>query len=152
MQRESFWIKSGHFFFLFFVMNLIGLVAYSYMTPETLVWYSHLPKPSLTPPNAYFGIAWTILFFLISLSGAWLWDKASFFWFKGQVVFIFLWSFCFFFLHLPQVAFYVLLLLIICEIETILTFYPKSKGGSLLLIPLLVWSLFALYLNGVIIL
>ena len=39
-------------------------------------WYDELDKPPQTPPDATFGIAWTILYVLIALAG-WLAWRAS---------------------------------------------------------------------------
>ncbi len=152
MQRESFLNKLGHFLFLFFLLNFIGFIASCYMTDETLLWYRGLSRSTLTPPDFYFGAVWGILFILISLSGTLVWGKAPFLWFKIQTLLIFLWSFCFFFLHMPLLAFYVLILLIFSEVKNIKIFFPKSKVSGILLLPLLLWSLFALYLNFVIVL
>ena len=37
-------------------------------------FYASLIKPELTPPNWIFPIVWTILFFLIGLSGYFVWN------------------------------------------------------------------------------
>ena len=39
-------------------------------------WYDRLDKPSFTPPDATFGIVWTVLYVLIALAG-WLTWRAT---------------------------------------------------------------------------
>ena len=38
-------------------------------------WYSQLQKPDITPPDWVFGLAWTILYLLMGISGFLVWKK-----------------------------------------------------------------------------
>lgn len=61
-----------------------------------------------------------------------------------------LWSFVFFGLHLPGLAFFEILALWFAIIWTIVNFYRISKLAAYLLLPYILWVSFAAYLNYVI--
>lgn len=61
-----------------------------------------------------------------------------------------LWSFIFFGLHLPGLAFFEILALWFAIIWTIVNFYRISKLAAYLLLPYVLWVSFAAYLNYVI--
>jgi len=116
-------------------------------------WYLE-NKPSITPPNYVFPIVWNILFFLIALSLYFAWIKTN----KKQkkkVALVFganlflnvLWSFLFFTLQKPLLAFFDLLLLLATIVLMISTTYKIEKKPAYLLIPYLVWVCFAGVLN-----
>ena len=147
MQPKSIWHQLGELLFLLIVVNLIGFIGSLYMTPETLAWYHQLNNSPLTPPDWIFGVVWSILFFLMALSMFLVWGRASPRWFATQLFFNMLWSFAFFYLHSPLLAEFILLGLIFSLMMNIYLFYKISKLAGFLLIPTLLWSLFALYLN-----
>lgn len=82
----------------------------------------------------------------------WLWTGS---WQKVNVIAIFsiqlflnaLWSFLFFRLHAPGLAFVDLLALWAAILYTIINFYRISKAAAYLLIPYILWVSFAGYLN-----
>jgi translocator protein len=120
-------------------------------------WYSSLLKAPWSPPKWVFGPAWTLIYILISIA---LWliyqsphkhKKAAYLLFALQLILNALWSILFFVLHLPGIAFLELLLLFGIIIATGLTFYKIRPSAGLLLIPYLIWVLYALTLNGAII-
>ncbi len=139
-------------------------------------WYATLVKPELAPPNWIFAPVWTILFFIlgVSLYVVWkndfrvvnpvftkkAWNKLSErLWtgdlqklntiaiFSVQYILNILWSFVFFGLHSPGLAFFVLLALWFSIIYLIINFYRISKIAGYLLIPYILWVSFAGYLN-----
>lgn len=67
--------------------------------------------------------------------------------FAIQYILNILWSFIFFKLHLPLVAFFEILALWIAIIFTIFNFYRISKLAAYLLLPYILWVSFAGYLN-----
>lgn len=124
-------------------------------TPSIPTWYAGLVKPSFNPPSWIFAPVWTILFllmavalYLILLKGSQ--DKQAK---LGMIVFFaqlflnLLWSFLFFFLHNPALAFYDIVLLWIMILLTILQFKKIDKAAAYLLIPYIVWVSFAALLN-----
>jgi len=116
-------------------------------------WYDSV-KPSITPPNYVFPIVWNILFFMIALSLYFAWISAN----KKQkkeVASVFainlflnlLWSFFFFKLQRPSLAFAELVVLEASILAMILTTQKVNKESSYLLIPYLLWVTFAGVLN-----
>lgn len=148
MQKKSVWTQLGRFLFLLILVNLVGYIASSYMTADTLNWYHGLNNSPLTPPDWAFGIVWSVLFFMMALSYFLVWGRASPRWFVIQLLGNMLWSFCFFYLRSTLLGFICVLFLIFALIMNIRSFSKVSKISGLLLLPTLLWCVFALYLNG----
>lgn len=116
-------------------------------------WYQSI-KPSITPPNYVFPIAWTTLFILIAISLYFAWTRANE---KQKITVAILFAFSFFFnviwtlfyfnLHNVGLALIDLLLLWISIIAIILVVRKISKASAYLLIPYLMWITFAGVLN-----
>ena len=87
---------------------------------------------------------------MIKISMFLVWNKASPRFFALQLMCTALWPFVFFYLHSVQGGIGVIIALIVLLVLTIKTFYPVSKTAGLLLVPQLLWSFFALYLNSAI--
>lgn len=116
-------------------------------------WYESV-KPSITPPNIVFPIAWTTLFALIAIA-MYLSLSNS----KGEIrknlaimfgmnlVFNVLWSLLFFKMHYPSLAFVDLILLWFSAIMIMRTCWNVSKPASWLLLPYVLWLTFAGILN-----
>jgi len=66
-------------------------------------------------------------------------------------IFIYLWSYLFFGQHDMAGAFYVIIGIIIVAELMIITAFHNNKRASYILIPYLLWILFATYLNATII-
>ena len=147
MQRKSVWRSAGRLFFLLLLVNTIGYIGRTYMTPQTMIWYHSLPNSSLTPPDWVFPITWSILFTLMAISAFLVWGRASPRWFVAQLIMNMLWSFSFFYLKNPILAAGIVVLMLIFLILNIISFGKVSKIAGGLLIPTFIWSLFALYLN-----
>lgn len=64
-----------------------------------------------------------------------------------QYLFNIKWSFIFFGMHLPGLAFFVILALWVSILYTIVNFYRISKLAAYLLLPYILWVSFAVYLN-----
>ena len=117
-------------------------------------WYSTLNKPFLTPPPAYFPIAWTILYILMAISFGIILTKPkskdkslAISFFVLQLIFNLIWSFIFFeqkniLLALIDIIFIGIFLTI-----TMIYFYKLSKIAFGLLIPYCLQIIFAIYLN-----
>ena len=152
MQHNSLFQKVCRLVFLLVLVNVIGYIASGYMTPETLKWYHALPQSKLTPPDALFGVVWSLLFTLQAISAFLVWGKVTPRYFALQLALNMLWSFCFFYLRSPLAAFFTLILFTLAVIATIKSFYKASKVASWLMLPTLLWALFAMYLNVMILL
>ena len=151
-MSKSVWQKALRLFFLLCLVNVVGYIAAGYMTPMTQMWYDGLLKSALNPPEIVFPVVWSTLFLCLAVSAFLVWGKASPRWFVFQLIFNMLWSFAFFFLHRPDIALGVTVLLLISIYKTFRAFYPVSKISGILQVPVFLWCLFALYLNLMIVL
>lgn len=116
-------------------------------------WYVSINKPSFNPPNWIFGPVWTLLYILMGIAFFLIWksdapskEKAYLF-FALQLILNFFWSIIFFHFHATGAALMEIILLWICILLSILSFYPISKPAAYLLIPYLLWVSFATVLN-----
>jgi translocator protein len=118
-------------------------------------WYYSLEQPAWAPPDYMFGIIWTSIFAMIAVSGVLAWEKAptrreteislGLFALNG---FLNLgWSFLFFRLHRPDLAFYELIALWLSVLILIVFCGRFSKWSAILLVPYLIWVTIAGALN-----
>ncbi len=129
------------------------------ITKDSFSVYKMLERPPLSPPSFIFPIVWTILYIMMG--------AASYFAARSSapesgrglslygiyLVTNFLWPVLFFKKGLFLLAAAELVLSIVILASTILFFAKSDKLAGILMIPVLIWNLFALYLNiGVVIL
>ena len=134
--------------FCILFVEMAGLFGSIATAPSVKTWYLTLAKPSFNPPSWIFAPVWTILFFLMGIALYLVWTKKNnLFWFWVQLLLNILWSFIFFGLHLPNIAFLEIIFLWIAILMTIIKFRSYNKTASLLLVPYLLWVTFASFLN-----
>lgn len=118
--------------------------------------YKEIVKPPLSPPSIVFPIVWTILFTLMGISAAMIYNNtiasklerdSALLTYGISLVFNFFWSIIFFNLQMYLFAFIWLLALLYFIIKTIIKYYKIDKTAAYLQIPYLVWVTFAGYLN-----
>jgi tryptophan-rich sensory protein len=115
-------------------------------------WYALLNKPYFNPPDWIFGPVWTTLYLMMTIS-IWLyWNSKNKNMNTVYIYFIHLifnttWSIVFFVFHNIVFALLILLILISFIILLIKKFSNINKLSAYLLIPYLLWCLFALALN-----
>jgi len=130
-----------------------GLLGSLATMPNIAGWYAGLVKPSFNPPNWIFGPVWTILFVLMGVALYLVWiDKnnikqTAYLFFVLQLIFNILWSYLFFALHNPFIAFLLIIFLWILILLNIIYFYKINKIAGWLLAPYIFWVSFALVLN-----
>ena len=133
------------------VCLLVGFIAWMLTSTSIDTWYSTLTKPSFNPPNWVFGPAWTILYIMMGIALYLVWNSSNnriaITFFMIQLALNFLWSFLFFALENPLIAFIEILLLLGMIILTAVQFYPVSRTAAFLLIPYILWVIFASVLN-----
>lgn len=152
-------MKQQHFLMslvIFIIVCLsVGIIG-SFWTKETIsTWYPSLAKPSWTPPDWIFGPVWTCLYIMIAVSG-WLIYKAAYshkrsislMLYAGQLALNFIWPFLFFSLRSPILGLIDIVLLCLLIILTIINAWPVRRLASLLLIPYLIWVMYAITLNA----
>ena len=116
-------------------------------------WYYNLLKPPLTTPDCFFSPVWAILYFSILMALLLYFfkpaqnKKSGYIYFTAQLIFNLLWTPVFFYMKNIVLALIVIILLDTFVILTIKFFYNVSKISGLILIPYLIWVLFATYLN-----
>ncbi|MBQ3133140.1 MAG: tryptophan-rich sensory protein [Clostridia bacterium] len=115
--------------------------------------YESLIQPPLAPPGWLFPVVWTILYILMAI-GVWLvlqtrepgtYEAVQRY--ILQLLVNVLWPLIFFRLEWRLFAFFWLLLLLVLVSLTFASFRKFSKPAAYLLIPYLLWLLFAGYLN-----
>lgn len=152
--RRSF--ASSVLAFLVLLLTCFGTAAIGASLTSTSVdgWYQTLAKPSWTPPDWVFGPVWTVLYFLMAVSGWLVWQKSgiaaargAWLLFVAQLVLNALWLGFFFAMHSPAFAFVEILALWAAIAGTITAFWQHSRRASFLLVPYLAWSSFAAVLN-----
>lgn len=117
-------------------------------------WYASLAKPSWNPPSGVFGPVWTILYLLMGVAAWVVWREAGFSGarlalslFIVQLVLNALWSYLFFGLQQPMVAFVEIVVLWCTIMATMLAFWQVRPSAGALLVPYLCWVSFASALN-----
>lgn len=152
MKQKQLWISFVIFILLCLSIQIIG----SLWTMETVkTWYPALAKPSWTPPDWIFGPVWSILYIMIAISG-WLIYRAedsskrsaALIFYGCQLALNFIWSFLFFSLQSPGLGLIDIVLLCILIILTITYAWPVRPLASVLLVPYLIWVMYALTLNA----
>jgi translocator protein len=139
---------------LLIICFAVAGVGASATTPNIHQWYASLSKPVWTPPNWLFGPVWSILYLSMALA-AWLVCRkdssnslikpmAAF---AVQLVLNAAWSWIFFGLHNPGLAFIEILFLWAAIVIVIVIFWGRLALAGILLLPYLAWVSFAGVLN-----
>tara|TARA_B100000214_G_C23807206_1_gene553229 strand:+ start:123 stop:587 length:465 start_codon:yes stop_codon:yes gene_type:complete len=132
-----------------FVASAIGgFVTSIYKEP----WYSQIIQPSFSPPSWVFGPVWTSLYIMMSIS-IWIhWvsekDIKTLKIYFAHIFFNGIWSIIFFGFHQILLAFFNLLIILFFILWLVNIYYKENKLSFLLMIPYLLWSIYALLLNG----
>jgi benzodiazapine receptor len=143
-----------------FVVSLVAVYFFAFVGSlftsgnVNSAWYDSI-KPSITPPNFVFPIVWNVLFILIAFSLYFAWTKARNKKTSHKITWVFginlvlnaLWSFLFFSLKMPVIAFAELVVLWISIFAMMAVTWKIEKVSSYLLIPYLLWVTFAGVLN-----
>lgn len=139
----------------------MGYLAGISVKADNFSWYNSLNRSPLNPPNIIFPIAWSILYVLMGISIAIIINKYIdeqdleikkkiknyIFLFIIQFILNMFWTYIFFGLKSPLFGFIEIIILDILIIITIIKFKTISKAASYILIPYILWCLFASYLT-----
>ncbi|CAM2764551.1 TspO/MBR family protein [Legionella worsleiensis] len=130
---------------------LLGLITQANIYP----WYANLVKSPLTPPGYVFSIVWSLLYALLALVALLVFahDKNNSTntltaLFVAQMVMNWAWTPLFFGLHWVTLSAFWLVGLIILNLLLLIKARKNNRLVIWLLIPYLIWLLFAAYLNG----
>ncbi len=148
-------MKKGILPYILFPASAVAVGAISsVITNGSFDRFSHLRQPPLSPPEWLFPIVWTILYIMMGVAAARVYRSAQ----PGsdralalyciQLFLAFLWPIIFFKFEARLVALIELGVLIILIIRTMMKFLRIDKSAGLMLLPYMLWSLFAFYLNA----
>lgn len=123
------------------------------LTKDSMMQFSLLNRPPLSPPGWLFPVVWTVLFllmgyasYLVSRSGS-VQKRPALILYAIQLIVNFFWSIFFFNFEWYLFSFFWLVLLWVLILLTIRAFWRISPTAAILLIPYLLWVTFAGYLN-----
>ncbi len=142
--------------YLFFILSALAVGGLSaFFTRNSMSIYDDILTPPLSPPSIVFPIVWTILFTLMGISAAMVYNstapqkqkESALLTYALSLAVNFFWSLIFFNLRAFLFAFLWLLLLLYLIIKTILQYYKINKTAAYLQIPYAVWVTFAGYLT-----
>ena len=132
----------------------VGYVSKIIQEPSMQEWYSTLVKSSLNPPGVVFAVVWPVLYLLMGISAGIIWSIRSIYtWLTMLLFFVQLglnlvWSVTFFGLQSPILAFLILILLFVAVLLYAAAAFLQNRAAGYMNIPYLLWLLFAMYLNG----
>ena len=140
-------------FVLFFIITysasfIGGMATISFKEP----WYSQLVKSNYNPPDWVFAPVWTTLYLMMTLAIWFYWhsknrEMNTIYIYFIHIVFNTTWRIVFFGLHQILLALIVIRIQIALIINIILRFKSVNYVSSYLMIPYLLWSCYALFLN-----
>ncbi len=143
MSTKS-WMRLAYLIVLCFGSGMIV----SLFTADGMPWYNELYKSALTPPNWMFGAVWTVLYATIVWSAFLVWKVASHRFFYYQLIAMVLWGYTFWSAHMAFWGFIIMVALTFFVAEMMKEFHRHSKLSARLLVPYLLWVVFASYLNA----
>ena len=125
-----------------------GMATISFKEP----WYSKIIKSNYNPPDWIFAPVWTTLYLMMTLAIWFFWhsknrDMNTIYIYFIHIVFNTTWSIVFFGLHQILFALIILLILIFLIVILFIRFKRVNLVSYYLMIPYLLWTLYALFLN-----
>lgn len=135
---------------------LVGVIS-AIITKDSMSIFDNVTKPPLSPPSILFPIAWTILYILMGLASYYIYinndymsnkyRRNSLILYVLQLIFNFFWSIIFFNMKAYFIAFIWLIIMWILIILLMINARLVDKKAYYLLIPYIIWTTFAAYLN-----
>lgn len=137
------------------VCELAGVIGSLFTVSAIPGWYATLIKSPFNPPGWVFGPVWTALYFLMGVAAFLIWRKGierkdvrwALIVFDIQLALNAAWSIIFFGLHSPFWALVDIVAMLIAILAAMYYFCRISKTAVWLLVPYLLWVIFATYLN-----
>lgn len=123
------------------------------LTMNSMEKYQSLNTPPLSPPGWVFPIVWTFLFILMGIASYIIYESDSKYKvnaliaYSVQLLLNLSWSIVFFNSDMYWISVAIIIALIIMIIITITFFRLIDRKASLLLLPYIIWVLFATYLD-----
>lgn len=125
------------------------------ITHDSMKSFEQLNQPSLSPPGWLFPAVWSVLYILMGLASYFVLNRGngkkqirvSLYLYTLQLIMNFFWSIIFFNLGWFLFAFVWLVVLLILIILTTVLFFRQTETAGYLMIPYILWVIFAGYLN-----
>jgi len=122
-------------------------------------WYAELTKPAWTPPNWLFAPVWTLLYTLMGVAAWMVWEyrkgapgaTVALVLFLIQLALNGLWPWLFFGQQAMVLALIDIALLWGALVATLIAFMRVRPLAGVLLVPYLLWTTYAVALNGAIV-
>ena len=133
----------------------VGLLAAWITQTSVTTWYPALTKPGFTPPNWLFGPVWTVLYAMMGVAAALVWQRrtedtlsqSALVLFGVQLLLNGGWSFAFFGARSPGLGLIVIVALWGALAWTTERFFRVRAAAGWLLVPYLLWVTYAGALN-----
>lgn len=128
----------------------------AFLTKNNMDIYNSIKMPPLSPPSVVFPIVWSVLYLLMGVSSALVFNssgatknekKSALTVYLLSLAANFLWSIAFFNFRAFLTAFAVLLILLLLVVTTVLKYAKINPIAAYLQVPYLIWIAFAGYLN-----
>jgi len=127
-----------------------------FLTSGNMGWYELLKRPPGTPDGWVFGPVWTVLYLMMGVSLALLWQnparapraRRAIVLFIVQLLLNLAWTPVFFGLQRIDIALGVIVALWIAIVVAIAAARPVSRTAAWLLVPYYAWVSYATYLNA----
>lgn len=132
--------------------ELVGLLA-RLCSGANDTFYEELNQPPLAPPEWLFPVVWTILYAMMGAASYQIYSSGSderrgaMALYVIQLAVNFCWTLVFFRFHALGAAAAILILLNVLLVLTVVRFWKIRRSAGWLMLPYLLWTLFASYLN-----
>jgi len=137
-----------------FIAQLAGIIGSVFTFTSVKTWYVNLIRPGWNPPSWLFGPVWIILYILMGIAAYFVWQnkdiplaKLALLFYGLQLLLNALWPIIFFGFKNPGLAFIEIIILSIFIIITTVLFWKINTHAGILLLPYILWTLFATFLN-----
>lgn len=147
-----------------FVLGIAGFLFSRYPTAHGGGWYHQLKQPDFAPPYWLPFVMWSVVYILMGSSVGIIWHHAvnksnplivkssrkGIFLFIIHLIFNLIFPLILIGYHLPVISLIDISILVLLIIALIWKFHPISKTAAWLLMPYLVWIIYATLLNAAI--
>jgi tryptophan-rich sensory protein len=149
--RRQWWVLAGLLAASFAVAFVGGLSSASGVDG----WYREAEKPPWTPPNWLFGPVWTFLYTAMAVAAWLVWRRCG--WrgartalllYAGQLVLNAIWTPLFFGAEQLWLGLAVIVALDFVLAATVIAFFRLHRLAGALMVPYLLWALYATSLNA----
>jgi len=148
--------QAGVMLIFIVVVEALGVLSGIFTADSVETWYATLIKPSFSPPDIAFPVVWSALYIAMAIAVYIVWyrrkqyqeAKKALWFFVLQLVLNYSWTAIFFGLKSPGLALVWIVLLLAAIITTMIYFWRVSYISFWIMMPYLIWVIFATVLNA----